>query len=253
MHNESKTLILCKYLGGSHLYKLNTASSDLDERGVFITTDPAYIIGLNRHDEERKLDKSEDKVLREFQHWMRLLRVGNTEALECLFAKDEAFSELALSFKAVRLHANDLIDSEKFYKSLRGYALGEYSLALGKRVGIIGSKRAEALKKYGFSPKNCTNLLRLLHTGIHFFKTGNYIVDCNDFGKDIFDKLFQIKTKPETYSIGQMERDYDEFQKQLDDAFAQRKTTHKFNEVIANWLIVQMYYPYLKDYYENKN
>lgn len=252
MHNESKTRILCKYLGGSHLYKLNTAASDLDERGVFITTDPAYIIGLNRHDEERKLDSKEDKVLREFQHWIRLLQKGNTEALECLFAKDEAFTELTFTFKTVRAHALDLIDSERFYKSLRGYAQGEYALALGKRPGVIGHKRFEALQKYGFSPKNCTNLLRLLHTGIHFFKNDQYVVDCNDFGKEVFDKLFQIKTKPETYSVGQMERDYDEFEKQLDDAFKNRKHTHKFNEVVANWLIVQMYYPYLKDYYENR-
>ncbi len=253
MHNASKTKILCKYLGGSHLYKLNTAASDEDLRGVFLTTDPSYIIGLNRHDEERKLDSSQDLVMREFQHYMRLIQKGNTEALECLFAKDEAFLELDKRFKLVRIHAYDLIDSERFYKSLKGYAQGEYALALGKRVGVIGSKRAEALKKYGFSPKNCTNLLRLLHTGIHFFKNDKYVVDCNDFGKEVFDKLFQIKTKPETYSVGQMERDYKDFEVQLDDAFKNRKSTHKFNDVIANWLIVQMYYPYLVEYYENRN
>lgn len=253
MHNASKIKILCSFLGGSHLYKLNTAQSDEDLRGVFIMTDPSYIIGLNRHDEERRLDKTEDRVFHEFQHWMRLLRVGNTEALECLFAKDGAFSELTFSFNIIRLHAYDLIDSERFYKSLRGYALGEYSLALGKRTGLLGSKRQQALKQYGFSPKNCTNLLRLLYTGIHFFKTGQYIVNCHDFGDDIYNKLFQIKTKPDTYSAGQMERDYKDFEAQLDDAFVNRKTTYHFNEIVANWLIVQMYYPYLKDYYENKS
>lgn len=250
---NDKIKILCRYLGGSHLYNLNTPASDLDERGVFLTTDPAYIIGLNRHDEERKLNELEDKVLREFQHYMRLIQKGNTEALECLFAKDEAFLELSFNFKMVRKFAYDLIDSERFYKSLRGYAQGEYALALGKRTGVLGSKRQAALKKYGFSPKNCTNLLRLLYTGIHFYKNGQYIVNCHDFGDDVYNKLFQIKTKPETYSVGQMERDYKDFEKQLEDAFNNRKQTHKFNEVVANWLIVQMYYPYLKEYYECKN
>lgn len=248
-----KTEILCKYLGGSNLYGLNTASSDKDWRGVVIATDPSYIIGLNHFEEERKLDSENDLVLKEFQSFIRLLRKGNTEAFETLFAPDSSFDQLDKRFKMVRLHANDLIDSDKFYNSLSGYAFGEYHLAIGRRVGKLGGKRYESLQKYGFSPKNCTNLLRLLHTGIHFFKHDRYIVDCHEFGEDIYNKLFNIKTKPESYSASQMERDYKDLEKELDDSFLNRKVGHKFNSVIANWLIVQMYYPYLKAYHENES
>lgn len=247
----NNTEILCKYLGGSNLYHLNTPESDLDWRGVFINKDPSYIIGLNRFDEQRKLNESEDSVMREFSNFMRLIQKANTEALECMFAPKESFNELSKRFSLVRLHALDLINSEQFYKSLRGYAQGEYRLALGQRTGVLGHKRHESLKKYGFSPKNCTNLLRLLYTGIHFFKEDRYIVNCHDFGQDVYDKLFAIKTKPETYSVTQMERDYKDFEKQLDSAYNDRKVTHSFNPIIANWLIVQLYYPYLKDYYQN--
>ena len=249
MSNNKETL--CIYLGGSNLYHLNTPESDFDHRGVFMVTDPAYIIGLNRFDEERKMSENTDYVLREFQNYMRLIQKANTEALECMFAPLDSFQILDPRFKLVRIHANDLINSEQFYKSLRGYAQGEYRLALGQRTGVLGAKRHESLKKYGFSPKNCTNLLRLLYTGIHFFKEDRYIVNCHDFGQAVYDKLFTIKTKPETYSVTEMERDYKDFEKQLDSAYNDRKVTHSFNPIIANWLIVQLYYPYLKDYYEN--
>jgi hypothetical protein len=252
MHNENNTKILCKYLGGSHLYRLNTESSDLDERGIFITTDPSYIIGLKRHDEERNQKDGKDLVLKEFSNFIRLLHRGNTEAFETLFAEEASFSEMTKEFKLIRIHASELIDSEKLFNCLRGYAQGEYRLAMGERTGVLGSKRKTALDKYGFSPKNCTNLLRLLHTGIHFFEHDKYVVNCHDFGEEIYNKLFAIKTKPETYSKEQMTQDFCALDMKLIDAFQNRKVTHKFNEIIANWLIVEMYFPYLEAYYNNK-
>jgi len=252
MNNEQKTKVLCKYLGGSHLYKLNTESSDLDERGIFITTDPSYIIGLQRHDEDRNQENGTDFVMKEFSNFIRLLYRGNTEAFETLFAHESAFSVFSKEFRFLRVYANDLIDSEKLYNCLRGYAQGEYRLALGERTGVLGSKRKAALDKYGFSPKNCTNLLRLLYTGIHFFEKDKYVVDCHEFGDDVYNKLFQIKTKPETYSKEQMGEDFKIYDAALVKAYENRKVTHKFNEIVANWLIVQMYFPYLEAYYNNK-
>ena len=252
MHNEKNVKILCRYLGGSHLYGLNTPSSDEDIRGVFQNTDPSHILGLKRFDEERKLDSEEDKVLRELSHFMRLLQRGNTEAFECLFAHESVFIEMDKDFKFLRNFATDLIDSERFYNSLRGYAQGEYRLALGQRQGVIGSKRCEALKQYGFSPKNATNLFRLLYTGIFFFNEGKYIVNCREFGEDIFNQLYNIKTNPRSYSVTQMERDYKDLEARFDEAFKNRPFTHKFNEVTANWILLQLYFPHLKDYYENR-
>lgn len=252
MHNEKNIKILCRYNGGSHLYRLNNAQSDIDERGVFMTTDYSYILGLKRHDEERKLDETQDMVMRELNHFMRLLFRANTEALECLNADISSFTELDKSFKFIRIYKDDLIDSARLFNSLRGYAQGEYRLALGQRVGVIGSKRREALNQFGFSPKNCTNLLRLLYTGICFFKDDVYIVDCRDFGDEIYGKLHTIKNNPGTYSATQMERDYKDLDKQLEDAYNNRKSTHQFNEVIANWLLLELYFPYLKDAYSNK-
>ena len=252
MENHKKTATLCKYLGGSHLYGLNTESSDVDIRGVILNTDPSFIIGLNRFDEERNMKNGNDIVYREFSNFIRLLHRGNTEAFETLFAPESSFSELSKEFKRIRIYRDELIDSEKLFNCLRGYAQGEYRLAMGERTGVLGSKRKTSLDKYGFSPKNCTNLLRLLYTGIHFFEHDKYVVNCREFGDDVFNKLFKIKTKPETYSKEQMWEDYKTYDAALVNAYDNRKVTHKFNEVIANWLIVDMYFPYLEAYYNNK-
>lgn len=49
-----------------------------------------------------------------------------------------------------------------------------------------------------------------------------------------------------------MAKDYAEYSAKLIKAFNGRKVTHKFNEIVANWLIVQMYFPYLEAYYNNR-
>lgn len=240
--------LLAEWNGGSHLYKLNTPESDIDKRGIFVNTDPSYILGLNRHDEERRqIQNGDDIVYKELSHFMRLLQQANTEALEALWCDESTFNFIDKSFKILRVYRSDLLDSERFFKTLRGYASGELRLALGERVGVLGSKRKTALDKYGFSPKNCTNLLRLLYTGIFFYKEGRYIVDCREFGSDIFNKLLAIKTKPETYSKEQLLKDFAEMDKELCSVFDNRKFTYKFNPIVANHVLLDVYYPFLKE------
>lgn len=246
--------IIASWLGGSHMYKLNSPTSDEDIRGIFINTDASHILGLNRHDEERKqIMGGDDIVYKELSHYMRLLQQANTEALEALWCAEDSFKEIDKSFKILRVYRSDLIDSERFFKTLRGYAQGELRLAKGERTGVLGSKRREALEKYGYSPKNATNLLRLFYTGIFFYKEGHYVVDCNEFGKVVYNKLYRIKTQPETYTVEELDNDFLDLDKQLVEAFEKRLFTFKFNPIVANHVLLDVYYPYLKEQYELKS
>lgn len=191
---------LCKYVGGSHLYGMNTPESDIDERGVFMNTDPLYVYGFHRLDNQVKQTAEEDVVMHELSQFLKLATKSNTQTLECLFAPSDAFTFLDGDF-------HDIVITEKFrflntdqlFKSLEGYLYNEMRLALGERTGLLGSKRKNDIEKYGFSPKNFSHLFRLAASGIHFFKFGVYPVRIIDFNEEMHDLCMDVKTNPSYY------------------------------------------------------
>lgn len=247
--------VICEFLGGSHLYGLNTPESDIDVRGVFVNTDPAFILGTRRFDEARKQNHvlKEDVVYKEVSHLMRLLNNANTEALEILFAEDEAFSELDSRMVAIRASHESLVDSERLFNCLRGYMAGEYRLAIGERKGQIGGKRYAKLQEVGFSPKNFTQLFRLSHVGKVFFTENRFPVNVKN--ESCFEELMAIKTKPETFTKEQLTEKFLGEEKLLIEAFENRVVDRKFNEERANLLLLANYLPHLengwKDYLAN--
>ena len=152
--------IICQLLGGSHLYGLATKDSDFDYRGVFVNTDHAKILGLERNDYVKKEDE-EDTIFFELCHFLKGLQKTNTQFLEILFADERDFSLLNREFVEIKNNKENLIDSKQFYKSLCGYIGNESRLANGERSGKLGSKRRAQIEKYGFSPKNFSHLLKI--------------------------------------------------------------------------------------------
>lgn len=240
-----ETKILCKYLGGSHLYKLNTESSDVDQRGIIMNTAPSYILGLDKYEEKRNISDKEDLVYRELRHYMFLLKQSNTEALETLFCDESVFIVLSDTFKEIRNNRDKLIGSNKLFSALSGYASGELKLATGARSGQLGSKRKLSLEKYGFSPKNFTNLFRLMFTGIEFYETGRYIVDCHGFGDEKFNFLLSVKKSPEKHTKEELEKIFIGLDDELKEKYNKCSFSFKFHENIANDLLLKAYLPYL--------
>lgn len=188
---------LCKYLGGSHLYGMNTPESDIDERGVFMNTDPLYVYGFHRLDNEVKQTAEQDVVMHELTQFIKLATKSNTQTLECLFAPEDAFTDLNLDFQRWVLEQKErFLNTDQLFKSLDGYLFNEMRLALGERTGLLGSKRKNALEKYGFSPKNFSHLFRLATCGIQFFKNGVYPVRLIDFDEEMHDLCMNVKTDP---------------------------------------------------------
>lgn len=248
MQNQNYSF-LCKFNGGSHLYGLNTPSSDLDERGVYVNTSLSDLLGLTKCESVVIQNEKEDKSYTELRHFLRLLKNGNTQALEALWAPSNSFNELTDEWKMVQEFKLEFTDSEKIFRCLSGYSMGELKLANGERTGLLGSKRKQALEKYGFSPKNFTNLFRLLTTGIHFFNTGEYLVNFTNTEYHKF--LFDLKTQPEHYKKEDLNNRAAEYDLALKKAFDNRKQTFKFNDNRAEEIALLIYAPLFQKHEED--
>lgn len=236
---------LCKMVGGSHAYGLNTATSDTDYRGVFVNPDIGHILGLGKERLEAKIEKSPEEntegAFFELRHYLNLLRKTNTMVLEILFNED--WLEKSPAFDLILQNKYELLDSERFYKSLRGYMQNEARLAFGERTGTLGSQRKAALDKYGFSPKNIVNLLRLCHAGGTFFRTGDFPVKVENSPLRVY--LLDIKTHPEKFSIKDLREMISDREMFLEQSYTDKESVYVFNENVANDICRQIYAPYI--------
>lgn len=235
---------ICRITAGSRLYGLDTPDSDSDTRGVFLSTKPSEILGLDRQETIKRED--EDLLLFEFRHFLRGLRKTNTQMVELLFAEDSDFSLLEGEFGVVRENRLRLLDSRMLFKSLVGYIHNERRLANGDRTGNLGSKRKQSLERYGFSPKNFSHLLRLAYCGRRFFETDNYPVKIVRDDPEFRDFLFSVKTEPGKHSKDRLNELSDEAEEGLKKAFDSRRSTFEFDEVLANRLCLEFYLPFLR-------
>ena len=240
--DEMKYLV--KTLGGSTAYGLNTPESDIDYRGVFVNTDPAKILGLSRFDVVQK-QETEDEVYYEIRKFFELLKEGNTGALEILFSDPTKHLMMDASFVPIIENRHHFIDTEKMFRCLLGYMQSERRLANGERTGLLGSKRKAQLDKYGFSPKNAVQLLRLSWAGTVLFETGEFPVHVMSWNKEMHDLLFAIKTTPSKYSKSQLNDLFDSADANLKSSFENRRVALTFNLDKANDVLRELYLPFL--------
>jgi hypothetical protein len=198
-----KGKIIASLIGGSTLYGLNTPSSDIDYRGIYVATDKKYVAGFDKMDSivlSPHSGDNEDATFYEIGHYLKLLRKTNTQVMEMLFAPESAFTYKHPLFDQMRLYPYNLIDSEKLKSSILGYVHSELRLATGERSGQLGGKRKADVETYGFSPKNFTQIFRLLRVGIRFFDTGVYMVNVKEHSPTLHDWLMHIKTNPSAHT-----------------------------------------------------
>lgn len=234
-------MLICKCLGGSHAYGLNTPISDIDYRGVFLNEDVSQIIGLKRLETIDKKIGEFDEVYYELRHFIGMLKRANSSAMELLF--NNTWVSISDEFKEVQKNQWQLIDSKQFFNSLRGYMQSERRLAFGNKTGTLG-KRKIALETYQFSPKNVVQLLRLAWAGQTFFRKGHFPVDVSE-SPIIKEYLLEIKTHPENFNVDVLKLTIDNAEEQLIKAFESRKITYEFSEDVANRIIYDIYMPIL--------
>lgn len=220
---------LCKYLGGSHLYGMNTPTSDVDERGVFMNTDPLYVYGFHRLDNQVKQSAEVDVVMHELTQFIKLATKSNTQTLECLFAPRDAFTMLDAKFEELVLNQkNRFLNTDQLFKSLEGYLYNEMRLALGERTGLLGSKRKNQLDKHGFSPKNFSHLFRLAECGRQFFLNGVYPVRLRDFNPGLHDLCMSVKVNPDKWTADELEHRANELRDEMRAAYYAMNEADKY-------------------------
>jgi hypothetical protein len=233
--------IICKMLGGSRAYGLENESSDYDYRGVFLNTDVNTIIGLDKNDHVEI--PGEDTKYKELRRFLNLLKRGNTEAMEILFS--EEYIEVDPLFLDLKNRKYSFVSSVNMFKCLRGYMQGELKLSNGERTGQLGSKRKEAIEKYGFSPKNFCSYFRLAQAGITLFNNGYFTVRVEGALREF---LLKIKNNPEFFKVEDLNALAIEKEKQLVLAFEDRVYDHTFDDALANEYIFKAYYPLLQSF-----
>lgn len=133
---RKKGWIAYEYCRGSHMYHLNTETSDIDTGGVFICPQ-SYIYGLRSEYPEQVSDEKNDTVFYEFGRWIELLLKSNPTALESLFAPEDCIiGDVHPAVQYVLDHKWDFVSKECF-KTFYGYAVSQIGKARGLNKKIV--------------------------------------------------------------------------------------------------------------------
>ena len=129
-------LIAYEYKRGSHMYHLNTETSDEDFGGVFFCP-KKMLLGLIGWYEEQVSDSKSDVVFYEFGRWLELLLKSNPTVLEGLFAPEDCIvGEVHPAVRKI-LDNRELFLSKECFKTFYGYAVSQISKARGLNKKIV--------------------------------------------------------------------------------------------------------------------
>ena len=143
---RKKGWIAYEYRRGSHMYHLNTETSDIDTGGVFICPQ-SYLYGLRSEYPEQVSDEKNDTVFYEFGRWNELLLKSNPTALESLFVPEDCIiGDVHPAVQYVLDHKWDFVSKECF-KTFYGYAVSQIGKARGLNKKIVNpvEKRLDIL------------------------------------------------------------------------------------------------------------
>ena len=129
-------LIAYEHKRGSHMYHLNTETSDEDFGGVFFCP-KKMLLGLRGRYEEQVSDSKSDVVFYEFGRWLELLLKSNPTVLEGLFAPEDCIvGEVHPAVRKI-LDNRELFLSKECFKTFYGYAVSQISKARGLNKKIV--------------------------------------------------------------------------------------------------------------------
>lgn len=139
---------------GSTLYGLNSESSDLDLKGIFLPTKESLLVGETTKSfkyssgDDKSKNSSDDVDIQLFSlhYFLQMLQKGETGAIDLLFSMNKANKNNCIKYMYSPLYYDLFLKRDKFInpkntKAYYGYAMGQakkYGLK-GTRVGIIKS------------------------------------------------------------------------------------------------------------------
>lgn len=160
--------IIYEILYGSDAYGTTMQDSDNDIRGILLPTIDECL-SMKELKDVRVHNDEEDRVMYPIQKFFRLAVKSNPSVFEWLFVPENCIKIMTPAGKLIRDN-REIFLSKELYHRFKGFAYSEFS-SLTKLTGETGLKRKRQILKFGFSPKNAMNVIRLMEQGIELLET----------------------------------------------------------------------------------
>lgn len=175
---------------GSHAYGLNTSTSDVDLRGIFVAP-TKEILGIFNVPET--IDRNDpDVCLHEVSKFLRLALAGNPNILEMLYLQQ--YTTLTQEGKLL-IKIRDAFLSQRVRDSYCGYAMSQIKRLNTRAAKGDASFSSDLRKRYSKHARHC---FRLIMQGNELLTTGNLTVKVADpnylfwLGEQTPEKLEQL-------------------------------------------------------------
>jgi predicted nucleotidyltransferase len=145
---------------------------DKDVMAIVIPPVPWYL-GTRQWHEANAIKGEWDTVVYELRFYVSLLCKQNPNVLSLLWLREEDYLHVSPLGRILLGHRHLFRSRDQAYATFMGYANGQ--LKRMTRVagqGYLGEKRKGIVEKFGYDVKNAAHLVRLLHMGIEYLKTG---------------------------------------------------------------------------------
>lgn len=144
MNNPSafaKDFLIFKCTAGSHAYGMNTETSDMDERGVFIAP-PEFVISCIQKVEQIE-DPKHDDVVYELRKFLKLAAACNPNIIELLFTDEGNIKFIDPAFRVFRDYRHIFL-SKKARHTFAGYAHAQLHRIKGHHKWIMQPQKEKS-------------------------------------------------------------------------------------------------------------
>lgn len=174
-------------------YIPSTDPNSVDDRDVMGVCIPpiSYFIGLDHWEHAEDIKGPWDVVLYEFRKFINLLIKQNPNVITMLWLRPEDYIFIHPVGKLLIDNRNLFRCRKAAFDSFMGYADSQLKRMTHMAYkGYMGDKRKKLVDKYGYDCKNGAHLIRLLHMGEEFMRTG----EMQPFRTTDRDMIVDIKT-----------------------------------------------------------
>lgn len=184
----------------------STDPDSIDDRDLMgVCIPPAkWLLGLRQWEGAEEIRGVWDVVLYDFRKFVRLLVKQNPNVIGMLWLEPEDYLHVSPAGRAL-IDARLLFRSRHAaYESFIGYATGQLKkMNGGVFCGYMGDKRKKLVERIGYDGKNASHLVRLLHMGDEYQRTGELKV------RRTWDRDMLIEIKRGTWPLTKV-KDYSE-------------------------------------------
>jgi len=173
---------------------------DRDLMGVVLPPLP-WVLGLRQWEGTEAIKGVWDVVLYDFRKFVRLLVKQNPNVIAMLWLEPEDYLHVGKAGQRL-LGARALFRCRSdAYNSFVGYAHGQLKKMTGGVFrGYMGERRKQLVARIGYDAKNASHLVRLLHMGDEFLRTGVMQV------RRTWDREMLIRIKRGEWTLEQVQR-----------------------------------------------